>query len=797
MPRCDLQVQSLYSDRPSEWILRKLGVPESYTQPADIYEKLKKSGFAFVTITDHDRIDGCLEIADREGVFLSEKVTTYFPEDHCKVHLLVWNLTEIQHQQIQKLRRNIYELSEYLRAESLVHGVASPLTSINGLLKPDHIEKLLLMFQIFDGVNLSTSQAQQDVFRYIVGELNEVVIAQLADKHGIEPVSDKAWDKVLIGSSDDHAGLYIGEGWTEVETAATPTEFLAQMQAGKASVHGTAGDVSRFSAALYKIIFSFASDRLSQTAPNAAKLMERVADRFLSGENPAQLSFAERVGHVLEAVKSGKALDFLKPNDLSLNREIALYFLDAKVKREIDEVIRTESTAERRSFRVASKIANDLTYRLFQRGLEQVNRQNYLEALQPASGLLPVIGSVSPYVFSYFNFYGDRPLWKETAARFGSEVPAVLRNEKRAWFTDTLEDVNGVARTIRTMGKAAEKAGKNLTIVTSRAGKIVEDAPIKNFHPVGEFELPEYKLQKVSFPPILDMIDYIERERITECIISTPGPVGLSALAGAKLMGIRTTGIYHTDFPQYVRILTEDEVMETMMWNFMHWFYSQLDLIYVNSEFYKECWIDRGIPAEKLKILPRGLDTDLFNHNRRTETYWKKRGAKYPVMIYVGRVSKEKELEFLCEVCESLKARGVNLDLAVVGDGPYLDDMKKRLPAALFTGILMGEDLAQAYASADLFVFPSTTDTFGNVVIEAMSSGIPAYVSDIGGPCELVDESKNGRILKANHLATWVEAIAAWAQSPETKQQREAMAHDTQARWNWSHAFEKFWQDGL
>ncbi|MEM6885799.1 MAG: glycosyltransferase family 1 protein [Verrucomicrobiota bacterium] len=671
------------------------------------------------------------------------------------------------------------------------------MSSINGLLTPDHIEKLLLLFKVFDGLSLSTSQAQQDVFRYIAGELNEAKIQELSDKHGIDAIGEEPWKKVLIGSSDDHAGLYIGGGCTEVEAAATPAEFLAQVQAGKVKAHGTAGDVSRFSAGLYKIIFSYASDRLSKTAPNAAKLMGRVADRFLSGENPAQLSFSERVGHVLEAVRSGKALDFLKPNDLSLNREIALYFIDSKVKKEIDEVIRTESTPERRSFRVASKIANDLAYRLFQRGLEQVNQHNYLEALQPASGMLPVAGSVAPYVFSYFNLYGDRPMWKETAARFGAEVPDVLRNDKRAWFTDTLEDVNGVARTIRTMGKAAEKAGRDLTIVTSRAGKIVEDAPIKNFHPVGEFELPEYKLQKLSFPPILDMIDYIERERITECIISTPGPVGLSALAGAKLMGIRTTGIYHTDFPQYVRILTEDEVMETMMWNFMHWFYSQLDLIYVNSEFYKDCWIKRGIPAEKLKILPRGLDTDQFNHLRKSDDFWKKRGAKHPVMIYVGRVSKEKELEFLCEVCEALKAKGIELDLAVVGDGPYKEEMQQRLPEALFAGVLMGDELAEAYAAADLFVFPSTTDTFGNVVIEAMSSGIPAYVSDIGGPCELVTEGHDGRILKANHLITWVDAIAEWVADPESDQKREKIALDTQARWNWSHAFDKFWQDGL
>lgn len=797
MPRCDLQVHSRYSDRPSEWILRKLGVPESYTDPLQIYDTLKHQGYSFITITDHNRIDGCLEIADREGVFLSEKVTTYFPEDHCKVHILVWNLTEEQHREIQNIRRNIYDFSDYLHKENLVHGVAYPLTPVNGLLSVDHIEKLLLLFRIFDGSNISTSSLQQSVFRSLVDQLDQPCIEELANRHGIAPRDEKPWEKVLFGGSDDHAGLYIGKAWTEVEQADSPDAFLRALERGEARAEGDSGDVTRFSAGLYKIIFSYATDRLRSTAPNGAKLLERVAERFLAGENPAHLSFSERVGHVVEAVRTGKAFDLLKPNDLSLNRELTLYFLDGKVKDEIDEIIRCEPSPERRSFRVSSKIANDLIYRLFHQILGQVQRQNYLEALQPASGLIPVAGSVAPYVFSYFNMYGNRRLWSETVQRFGGALPAELKNEKRAWFTDTLEDVNGVARTIRTMGAAAQKSGRDLTIVTCKGDSQVEGVPLKNFTPVGEFELPEYKLQKLSFPPILDMIDYIERERFTECIISTPGPVGLTALAAAKLMGLRTTGIYHTDFPQYVRILTEDEGMETMMWNFMHWFYSQLDLIYVNSVYYKECWIDRGIPAEKLKILPRGLDTDLFNHSRRQNDFWKKRGATSPVLIYVGRVSKEKELEFLCNVMQELSQRGVAADLAVVGDGPYRDEMATRLPKAIFTGVLNGEELAQAYASADLLVFPSTTDTFGNVVIEAISSGIPAFVSDVGGPCELVRDGKNGKVLPANKLNAWVEAISSWLDSPPTPEQLESMARETQAKWSWTRAFDRFWEEGL
>ncbi len=801
MLRCDLQVHSLYSDRPSEWILRKLGVPESYTRPADIYERLRSDGFELVTITDHNRIDGCLEIADREGVFLSEKVTAYFPEDHCKVHILVWNLNEAQHRAISLLRRNIYELVKFLGREGLAHGVSYPLTSVNGLLTPDHVEKLLLLFRVFDGVNLSTGRVQQDVFRFLIASLTPEKMQEMAQRHGIEPVGDRPWEKVLFGGSDDHAGLYIGRCYTELKDKAdgapSAETFFKRLMAGEIQAVGEPGDMAHFASGIYQIIFSYAGDRLAVSAPNAAKLLRRLTERFLSGENPAELSFSERIGHVVEAVRTGKALDLFKPNDLSLNRELTWYFLNPRVKLEIDEVIRSEKTPERRSFRVASKIANDLIYRLFQRGLEQVHRQNYLEALQPASGLLPVLGSVLPYVFSFHHLHGNRELWRRTARRIvGKEAPCLI-NDRRAWFTDTLEDVNGVARTIRTMGIAARDAGRSLTIVSCRSDSRVDDVPLKNFIPVGEFELPEYKLQKLSFPPILDMIDYVEREGIQECIISTPGPVGVTALAAAKLMGLRTVGIYHTDFPQYVRILTEDEVMETMMWNYMHWFYSQMDLLYVNSQFYKDCWVRRGIRPEKIKILPRGLDTELFHHGKRKKQFWQRRGAMHPVLLYVGRVSKEKELEFLCRVMEALKAGSVKLDLAVVGDGPYLDEMKENLPEAIFTGILNGEELAMAYASADLFVFPSTTDTFGNVVIEALSSGLPAYVSDVGGPCELVRDGRNGRVLRANDLDTWVNALTEWAKHPTPMEERMAQAEATQQEWNWTHAFERFWQQGF
>ncbi len=362
------------------------------------------------------------------------------------------------------------------------------------------------------------------------------------------------------------------------------------------------------------------------------------------------------------------------------------------------------------------------------------------------TGLLPVGLGVLPYVVAFGQQAPDRAMLAQMARGFTGGLPKPLRNEKRAWFTDTLEDVNGVARTIRAMVQASQAAGADLTVVTSRSKLSIADIPIKNFPPVGEFEIPEYELQKLSFPPFLDMLDYVQRERFTEIIISTPGPIGLCALGCAKLLGLRTSGIYHTDFPQYARFLSDDAFMETLVWNYMQWFYGQTDVVYVNSEFYRRRWIDRGIAPEKLRIFPRGLDTELFNPALRDETFWTRRGAKGPVLLYVGRISREKDLHLLAEVMPALRAQAGAFTLAIVGEGPYRAELEKLLPGAIFTGIITGRELGVAYASADLFIFPSTTDTYGNVVVEAMAAGLPAAVSDAGGPRELIKNPQMGRI---------------------------------------------------
>ena len=793
--RADLHLHSRYSDRSAEWLLRRLDFPDSYSEPVELYKQLKKAGMQFVTLTDHNRIEGCLEIADRPGVFLSEQVSALFPEDRCRVELLAWNITEAQHREIQSARENIYDLQRYLAENAIAHAVAHPLYRLDDKLSPAHVEKLILLFRHFEAINGLRDGLLGDVTRFILSRLTPGKIEEFANRHGFEPTHAEPWKKALTGGSDDHGGIFPGGAYTQTKSCKTPAEFLELVKAGRCEAMGKAGTPLALSHGLYNTVYRFLSDKFMRGDEGSSGLLAKVFSRFMEGRDPTEFSLADKIGLVAQGIASGKIFELAKPAHASLWKQLSSTFSDSDIKQLIAQQTKGVNEPERRAFLIANLFLGQLAFRFFTRFIKQLSSGNLIEAIQDVSVLAPILLTVSPYVYSFQSQAAPRALLREISRQIAGEIHPALKNRKRAWFTDTLEDVNGVATTIQKMTAAGVSAGEEIVVVTSRTTININGIPIKNFAPIGEFELPEYELQKLSFPPILEMFDYIQREGFTELIISTPGPVGITALLAAKLLGIRSVGIYHTDFPQYVRILTDDGFLETLTWRFMHWFYSQHDLLYVNSTDYRNCWIDRGIRPEKIAILPRGLDTELFNTQRRDRTFWNKYGAweGKTILLYVGRISKEKDLDVIAATLGRLREKKVSAQMVFTGEGPYLKELRKSLPEACFTGALSGIELATAFASADVLLFPSTTDTYGNVVVEAHASGIPTIVSDTGGPKELVEHGVSGFITRSLDIDDFTAATLRLIEDPALRQTLGQNARASVQNRDWDRAFRKFW----
>lgn len=226
--------------------------------------------------------------------------------------------------------------------------------------------------------------------------------------------------------------------------------------------------------------------------------------------------------------------------------------------------------------------------------------------------------------------------------------------------------------------------------------------------------------------------------------IATPDLLGRKALQIARRKKWPVVASYHTHFSSYLKFYRLG-IFERFVWIYLRRFYRHCKQLYVPSPSMAEVLRRHGI-VEGVKIWERGVDTKRFNPDRRSLSWRRQRGIKDEDMVvaFVSRLVWEKRLDLFVDVIQRLQAEGIAHRSLIVGDGPIRTELAQRLPDTLFTGHLEGDDLPRAYASSDIFLFPSDTETFGNVTLEAMASGLPAVCSDATGSRSLVRHGETG-----------------------------------------------------
>ena len=754
--KADLHVHSSHSNKPTYWAMRKFNVPESYTSPLQLYKAARERGMDYVTITDHNAISGALEIGHLPGTFISSEITAHFPENGCKVHVVVLHISEAQFRMILELRKNVYELVAYLHAETIAHFMAHPLYAQNDKLNLEIIERSLLLFTTFEIKNGCRAHRFNGFTKRLISSLNQTVVERLADKYALRPYGATPWTKGIVGGSDDHGGLFIARAHTTVYDAATIDDFVAAIRNGESWADGVDGGPLTMAHSLYGIAHCFYRERLGERRHGSTPFVSALMDRFFNlGTDRG--SFIEKIRlFILKNLPASRSTTGKSFEEI-LDSEARLLLNDSGFLAGI-----RDADSNRKIFAVTSRLANRLIFHYTNRLMTLPLNAGFFDYLNTIGTIGLVHTLISPYYLAFHHQHKGKELIRDvTNAMPEMHIPEAP--EKIALFTDTLDEINGVAITIKRLISTAKKRGVGLTVITSGDSDEHEVDGVKKFTSVGDFVLPEYPELKLNFPPILDVMDFIEREGFTRIHISTPGTVGLLGLLIARMMDIPVAGTYHTDIPQYVRSLTNDEFLEKAAWSYMIWFYSQMEEVMVPSAGTRQQLHSQGLPHERMKPLPRWVDTDAYSPELRNPSFWKGRGIGLgrTVLLYVGRVSREKGLEMLVQAFSELVDSGAPVALAVIGDGPYRAEMEASLFAypALFTGYLAGEQLQRGYASADLFVFPSATDTFGNVVLEAQASGLPVIVSDEGGPCELMIDGETGSVFRAGSTSDLVSAI--------------------------------------
>ena len=263
---------------------------------------------------------------------------------------------------------------------------------------------------------------------------------------------------------------------------------------------------------------------------------------------------------------------------------------------------------------------------------------------------------------------------------------------------------------------------------------------------VSHLRVPLYEGLTLGVPSLLDVVDHVAEEGYDALHVAAPGPLGLAALVAGLVLGVPVVGAYHTEFGAYARALSGDAMIAEVVEVAVREFYERCSAVAVSSQAVELALRNRGYRIQSFEVMRNGVDAALFDPAKRDEALRRRLGGGRKLLLYVGRLSREKGLERLAAGYAELKnRRGDDVHLVVAGDGPYRRELEAALgDAATFTGFLRGEELARLFASCDVFLFPSTTDTLGRAVVEAQASGLPAVVHSVGGPRECIQPGISG-----------------------------------------------------
>ena len=796
--RIDFHLHSYASNVTDYYAANAFAIPESHSDPLALHPLLKQRGMTLITLTDHNSIDGALEMLDAglPDVFISAEMTTTFPEDGCNIHITIANVTPEQFKEANRLRRNIYEMVAYLDLQvseehrnpsgnRLVYFMTHPLMSTQnrpfgreGSLTLEHIEKAMLLCNTFEIQNGARTKAINDLTARLLTSLTPEVLERLAVKHGIEPKADDPWVKGFVGGSDDHSGINPGRTWTAFEYSGdhpTPNALIDCIRWRKTRPEGLHGGPITLAHSLLKLLYD--GSRKTSAAKQKPMLLDgpiRSLLRLVFDSEPESTSEKiRRQVHWLRHLVLGRwgiRIEGLGiPFENVLDSEVRAHLSNPEFR----ETLASQQTTDDRIFLVISTLIN----RIFARYVSNLKKEHGLNLVAAIKEMVALVSSnlfVSlPYLVAFLQQASDCLVAREVCKSF-----QFTQRRNIALVTDTFFEVNGVSVSIRRMIGEAMRRGIEFTVITClspeeqrkyccepEVRRFIESGRLKIFTSVANLDFPEYDGLQIRFPPFLELLRYLQEEGTTKIQISTPGTMGLAALLAAKTLQIETSATYHTNIPEYVENYTRDVSLEALAWKYMMVFYHAVDEVIVPSRSTAKLLHKRGLRKRKILLLDRWVDVERFHPRNRTTGYWKKYGIENEEclvkFIYVGRIGVEKNLQLIASAYRQLREMTQDAHLIFVGEGPYRGELETQLSGlpVTFTGLLEGSELTRAIASADIKLFPSTTDTWGNAPLEAQASGLPVIVSDAGGPTELMLDGVTGLKIKGRNVAELCDAM--------------------------------------
>ena len=680
-------------------------------------------------------------MADRPDCFVSEELTARFAGEPQAVHVLCYGITPGDHEWLQANAGDLEACAAYLHENGIVCALAHPFYNVDAPLTPQHRRRLAELFPIWEVRNGSRA-----------AELN-MPAAIYIETHG----------GTGIGGSDDHAGVDIGRTFTEGPAATTPEEFLRHLREGNAEPGGEQGSAAKWAHA------AMALATRALALPGSGAPFEPVGSIRRAGavDPGAVLKIAQRV--IGEgAAREGKVATDVGPDDARALLEAWLTSIDLDLRgRDLLSYMQSDGFSHADLYRRARRIHD--------RRLRDAVAQGAAAAAGGDAGavfggLFDAVVPAVPYAPATAFLGAEKA---KLASRLG-ERPRV------ALIADGIGAMHGVTATIEKIRELGVP-GFEIEVVGTDAG--VD----RRLPAAAELEIPFYAGMSIGVPGLPDLVETLAEGRYDAVHVTAPGPSGIAATLLNRISGTPLVASHHTELASYAGLRSGDGGVEAMVRAGLGAFYGAPSLVLSPSPAADRSLLALGVEPSRLGRWERGVDVSRFDPGKAVR-------EDFPgeiKVLYAGRLTREKGVDLLAESFLRARATDPRLHLLLAGGGPEEDELRGRLGEhATFLGWLGGEDLARAYASADIFLFCSTTDTYGQVVLEAGASGVPVVAIAEGGPASLVENCHTGMLCRpdADHIAGAVLRLAA---SPLLRRHLGASAVRAARERSWEQALEQ------
>ncbi|HWI21504.1 MAG TPA: glycosyltransferase [Baekduia sp.] len=726
--RADLHCHSTASEFSRLGVQRSVGLPECATPPEEVLELAGRRGMDFVTITDHDTIDGVLQIADDPRVFIGVELTAAFKGEAQAVHVLCLGITPDDHEWLQAHNGDVERCAEYLHENEITCALAHPFYAVQAPLTPRHRRRLAELFGIWETRNGSRAR-----------ELNAPAAVYIETHGGIG-----------IAGSDDHAGVDIGRTYTETPAARTPEEFLAHIRAGDAIARGQQGSAAKWAHAAMALAIRSLAGVTADCAVEPGQVF-KMASRLMS---EGDTRVGDDAGDLTPA--DGKAL---------LNAWIEAAELDvdaAGLLARMQEDDFSHADLFRKARRVHERKLAAATIEIIQ------SVENGGNPLAAAEHLFGASIAAIPYA--------------PAAAFLGREKSKLVNRDGEPRRVALVADgVGGMHGVTHTLDEIRERGVPGFEVEVVGTDANVD----RRLSAVAEVDIPFYAGLQIGVPSLPAIVETLAEGRYDLVHLCSPGPAGVAAAVIARVMGIPVVGSYHTELAAYAGLRSADPKLELMARMAIAQFYGQCGVVLSPSAASDDVLLGMGIAGDRIGRWDRGVDITRFSPLKRDQDRFGRAGGRVNV-LYAGRLTREKGADLLADAFLDAKRRDPRLHLVLAGGGPEEEHLRARLgTSATFLGWLEGEELATAYASADLFLFASRTDTFGQVLLEAQASGLPVIAVAEGGPCSIIEDGRTG-VLCPPDYEVLAEAVVSLARSKGRRSRLAGAALNAVSQRTWA-----------